>query len=238
MISVCIYIYANVIACVYMILVLMLEKTTILIPISIGMSSRCSGLIKGSLDDIKSPCPRGRFFSEARTFPNWFYTAHVCFTYIAGGECKPLFQTKHMLLWEKLAPCVSCVTIVGLKVWPVPTTTWSTGCLEGKSEVQLGLSNGRADAQQRILGRWPWLGWKAKPVVGFTAGVPTEMSPLIWFSPWLQRMEIREWLEYLDISCEAEAALTDPALFNVASQVHCIMMTEVSSRAPRSHFNL
>ena len=80
---------------------LMLEKTTILIPISIGMSSRCSGLIKGSLDDIKSPCPRGRFFSEARTFPNWFYTAHVCFTYIAGGECKPLFQTKHMLLCER-----------------------------------------------------------------------------------------------------------------------------------------
>ena len=49
---------------------LMLEKTTILNPISIGMSSRCWGLIKGSLDDIKSPCPRGRFFSEARTFPN------------------------------------------------------------------------------------------------------------------------------------------------------------------------
>ena len=98
----CIYIYMQMWSHVYIwFWFLMLEKTTILIPISIGMSSRCSGLIKGSLDDIKSPCPRGRFFSEARTFPNWFYTAHVCFTYIAGGECKPLFQTKHMLLCER-----------------------------------------------------------------------------------------------------------------------------------------
>ena len=52
-------------------------------------------------------------------FTQHMYVSHT----LQGGECKPLFQTKHMLLWEKLAPCVSCVTIVGLKVWPVPTTS-------------------------------------------------------------------------------------------------------------------
>ena len=44
------------------------------------------------------------------------------------------------------------------------------------------------------------------------------MSSLIWFAYSMAKSGGKEWLKTYHIPCEAEAALTDPALFNVASQ--------------------
>ena len=52
----------------------------------------------------------------------------------------------------------------------------------------------------------------------FHSKVPTEMSSLIWFAYSMAKSGGKEWLKTYHIPCEAEAALTDPALFNVASQ--------------------